>query len=51
VDNENGAIFVADSDNHRIQVFNENGKYLRSFGEKERGTGQLDTQREPVDNQ
>jgi len=43
VDNENGAIFVADSDNHRIQVFNENGKYLRSFGEKERGTGQLDT--------
>ncbi len=29
---EQGYIFVADSGNNRIQIFNPDGTYLRSFG-------------------
>ncbi|MBL8217093.1 MAG: hypothetical protein JNK87_40610 [Bryobacterales bacterium] len=36
-----GEIFVADSDNHRIQVFDHTGKYLRKFGSEGRGPGQM----------
>ena len=27
-----GYIIVADSENHRVQVFNEDGRFLRAFG-------------------
>ena len=27
-----GYIIVADSENHRVQLFNEDGRFLRSFG-------------------
>ena len=27
-----GYIIVADSENHRVQMFNEDGRFLRAFG-------------------
>jgi len=36
-----GTIFVADSGNHRIQVFDENGNYQRGWGEFGGGPGQF----------
>ena len=32
VNARDGEIFVTDSENHRVQIFNSYGKYLRSFG-------------------
>src|SRR2546422_840668 len=34
-------IYVADSCNHRIQVFSSDGKFLRAYGKAGSGTGQL----------
>ena len=34
-----GKVYVADSGNHRIQVFTEEGKFLRKFGRKGSGGG------------
>lgn len=39
-------IFVADTGNHRIQVFDENGRCLFAFGERGTGPGEFD---EPCD--
>ena len=36
-----GEIVVADCSNHRIQVFDRNGKFMLKFGSKGRGNGQL----------
>lgn len=36
-----GEVFVADQNNHRIQVFDGNGSFLRSFGSFGTGPGQL----------
>ena len=36
-----GNIYVADSQNHRIQVLDANGAFLRQWGEKGSGSGQL----------
>ncbi len=36
-----GEIFVSDANNYRVQVFNHEGKYLRSFGSKGSGPGQF----------
>ncbi len=38
-DNE---VFVSEGGNNRIQVFDLNGNYLRSFGRKGNGSGELD---------
>lgn len=32
--NPNDDMVVADKDNHRVQVFNRNGEFLFTFGEK-----------------
>lgn len=37
IDNTNGDIYVCDSNNFRIQVFNKTGKYLRQFGTSGQG--------------
>ena len=37
-----GNVYVADSRNHRIQVFTANGKFLRKFGCRGKGEGELD---------
>ena len=37
----NGTIVVADHENNRIQVFTETGTYIRQFGVKGSGNGQL----------
>ena len=37
----NGHTFIADCDNHQIHVFDEQRKYIRSFGQRGRGNGQL----------
>ena len=34
-------IFVSDRDNHRIQVFNDEGQFLHKWGEKGNGDGQF----------
>ncbi len=34
-------LYVVDSGNHRIQVFNANGKFLRTWGKKGNGEGEL----------
>ncbi len=34
-----GRVFVADSNNHRIQVFTAEGKFLRMFGRRGAGKG------------
>ncbi len=36
-----GKVYVADSANHRIQVFTTEGKFLRQFGRRGQGTGEL----------
>ena len=36
-----GSVYVADSGNHRIQVFTPEGKFLRKFGKKGSGEGEL----------
>ena len=36
-----GAVIVADRDNHRIQVFSSDGRFLTKFGSKGDGSGQL----------
>jgi len=41
--NSKGEIVVADTDNHRIQVFDGAGKILWKFGSKGSGNGQFDT--------
>jgi sugar lactone lactonase YvrE len=38
----NDNIYVADSDNHRIQKFDPQGRFLSSWGEQGREAGQLD---------
>jgi len=38
-----GNIYVLDSGNHRLQVFNKNGNYLRTIGKKGQGPGEFDT--------
>ena len=35
-------IIIADYSNHRVQVFMARGKYIRQFGKKGGGEGQLD---------
>ena len=40
--NSRGEIIVADYDNHRIQVFDRNGKFLFKFGSYAEGNGQFD---------
>ena len=35
-------MYVADRGNHRIQVFSVDGRYLRQFGRKGKGEGELD---------
>ena len=40
--NSRGDIVVADFNNHRIQVFDRNGKFLFKFGSKGKGKGQFD---------
>lgn len=42
VDTE-GNIYVIDTGNHRIQVFNKKGNYLRTIGKKGQGPGELNT--------
>jgi DNA-binding beta-propeller fold protein YncE len=36
-----GIVYVADRRNHRVQVFNRNGQFLRSWGELGSGPGQF----------
>jgi DNA-binding beta-propeller fold protein YncE/subtilisin family serine protease len=38
-----GNVWVADSENHRVQKFNSKGEYVAQFGTKGIGNGQLDT--------
>ncbi len=38
---EQGHVFVADSCNHRVQVFDTNGRYLTLFGKAGDGSGEL----------
>lgn len=45
VDNERGLLYVADTGNKRVQVFDLEGRFVREFGGGGRGAGQLD---EPV---
>jgi hypothetical protein len=37
----NGNLYVADKDNHRVQVLNKNGTFIRKFGENGSAPGQL----------
>jgi len=39
--NRAGEIFVLDTGNYRIQVFSREGRFLRAFGEKGSGPGQM----------
>ena len=39
--NSRGEIVVAESGNHRIQVFDRNGKFLFKFGSQGKGNGQF----------
>lgn len=36
-----GYIIVADSENHRVQVFNEDGRFLRAFGSQGNQEGKV----------
>ncbi len=38
---EDGSVFVADAGNHRIQVFDANGGFVREIGSRGTGTGQF----------
>ena len=40
--NSRGDIIVADKNNHRIQVFDRNGKFMFKFGSNGSGSGQFD---------
>ena len=42
VDDE-GNIIVADSRNHRIQIFSSSGTFVKKFGEKGTRPGEIDT--------
>ena len=37
-----GNVYIADSASHRIQVFTAEGEFLRTFGKKGEGNGELD---------
>ena len=37
-----GFIYVCDKENHRIQVFQSNGSFVRKFGRLGNGTGHFD---------
>jgi tripartite motif-containing protein 71 len=39
----NGQILVADSGNHRIQIFESNGKFVKAFGKLGCQNGQMNT--------
>ena len=39
--NDRGEIVVADSNNHRVQVFDRNGTFLRSFGHRGENAGEF----------
>ena len=41
VDQRNNQIVVADTGNHRIQIFDEKGTFLRVFGSNGNGNGQF----------
>ena len=41
--NSKDEIVVTDCWNHRVQIFNSNGNYLRSFGQKGRKAGEFDS--------
>jgi len=41
VDEQTGNIYVPDQDNHRVQVFDENGVFLFKFGSKGKADGQF----------
>jgi len=43
--NARDEIAVTDSCNHRVQIFNSAGKYLRSFGREGKGAGQFNSPR------
>ena len=43
--NANDEIAVADSENHRVQIFSSEGKFLRSFGKKGDNAGEFDNPR------
>ena len=36
-----GKVYVTDRDNNRIQVFTAEGKFLRMFGQRGQGRGEL----------
>ena len=38
----NGNIIVSDKNNHRIQIFDSNGKFISKFGSEGNGNGQFD---------
>ena len=37
-----GNRFISDSENHRIQIFDENGTFIRKFGSEGKENGELD---------
>ena len=43
--NANDEIAVTDLNNHRVQIFSSEGKFLRSFGKKGNKSGELDSPR------
>ena len=36
-----GNVYIADTRNHRVQVFTQNGTFLRGFGQVGRGDGEF----------
>ena len=38
---ETGKVFIADNENHHIQVFTAEGRFLKSFGKYGQGRGEL----------
>ena len=36
-----GYVIVADSENHRVQLFNEDGRFLRAFGSQGNQEGKV----------
>jgi hypothetical protein len=38
---ENGFVYIADNQNHRIQVFNSSGNFLRTIGRRGKGPGDV----------